>query len=111
MSSVQEFAWAGSVSWGTMRPMDLIPRFMEVLEALNPMEAEGLERDFPLVLGVHDRSAEDSEAYHEQEDICLDALFDALKSCAPDGYYFGSTEGDGCDYGFWRCEEESDSDE
>lgn len=37
----------------------------------------------------------------EQQDYCLDALFDALNDLAPSYCYFGSQEGDGADYGFW----------
>jgi hypothetical protein len=92
------FAYAGSVSSGTMRTEDLIDAFVPVLEALDAKH------------GVHAAliaevlAIEDFDSEVEDEDGLLEALFDALNECAPEGYYFGSHEGDGADYGFWQVE-------
>lgn len=70
-----------TISHGTMRPEDLIPKFLEVLEELNP------------------------EAGQEAQSQFLSELFDLLDQEAPEGFYFGSHPGDGSDYGFWQMEE------
>lgn len=70
-----------TISHGTMRPEDLIPKLLEVLEELNP------------------------EAGQEAQSQFLSELFDLLDQEAPEGFYFGSHPGDGSDYGFWQMEE------
>jgi hypothetical protein len=47
--------------------------------------------------------AEANENFHMTE--IVNDLMDALNEYAPDGYYFGSIEGDGADFGFWQDEE------
>src|ERR1039458_1517376 len=41
----------------------------------------------------------------EDADYDLESLFDALEAYAPEGFYFGSHPGDGCDYGYWLSED------
>jgi len=45
----------------------------------------------------------DDSEWWDSEDAhwYLEGLFDALNDLAPEGYYFGSHEGNGSDYGFW----------
>ncbi len=88
------FAYIGSVSSGTMRPEDLIPRFLYVLGQLDKPAHDALVEEYEDVLDSDDPDA-------EQQDYALEALFDALDQCAPPYCYFGSHEGDGADYGFW----------
>lgn len=87
------FAHAGTVSHGTMRPEDLIPAFLDVLRELAPERAADFERTH-LVVPVD--GLED-----EEQAEALDELFTLLDNAAPEGYTFGSHEGDGSDYGFW----------
>lgn len=89
----------GTVSWGTMRPEDLIPRFVDTLKELHCQdsivkEAEAIE-DF-------------DNADAEDLDAILDYLFEHLSEHAPKGCYFGAHEGDGADYGFWAFESEDE---
>lgn len=106
----------GSISHGTMREEDLIPRFVATLDALK--EEESLSK-FPnvaryariddVLMGIEQQRLKLTwGAYFVSEDASydLEVLFDLLNEYAPDGYYFGSHPGDGADYGFWQSEEE-----
>lgn len=86
----------GSVSWGTHLPQDLIPRFIDTLAQLDPHKAKVFRAELP-------EDLEPNDPYWESEEAqwLLEELFDTLDEFAPDGYYFGSHEGDGSDFGFW----------
>ena len=47
-----------------------------------------------------------SEKEEEAQMFLNEDLFDFLSDIAPDGYYFGNTEGDGACFGFFKEEEE-----
>jgi len=118
------FAYEGSISYGTLRPRDLISAFSHALEDLNPMEAKGIRQDHKAVYRVLDAGLWDfveeatlnddrwpgvetgrwRRTWLEKSDSCLEALQDALEAQTPDGYYFGAHEGDGADFGFWPVE-------
>jgi hypothetical protein len=94
--------WANvSVSTGTMREQDLIPAFEDVLrQAGEPLP------DRPA--GVRKLMSRKRLADGDWDDVSWylnEELFGALDDIAPDGCYFGSHPGDGCDYGFWSEEE------
>jgi len=93
----------GSVSHGTMRPEDLIPRFLDVLKELD----EPAHRKIVSIYGdiIDTLGDNDATSDPEQDDECLTACFDALDRCCPPYFYFGSHQGDGSDYGFWLSEE------
>ena len=95
---MKQFAFAGTISWGTLRPQDLIPRFAGVLAEMGELtpDEKTLVQE---AQGLTDYKA-------EQAAYVLDELFDALREHAPEGYYFGANEGDGADFGFWSEEEE-----
>jgi hypothetical protein len=115
---MSEFQFAGTVSWGTMREADLAPKFMEVLEVLDPDRAKEIRAEYEdLFTAVEeaggwdefmDEHAFDSDVRETVGYLVWEALYDALNDCAPDGMYFGNTEGDGSDYGFWALEPEED---
>lgn len=66
-----------------------------------------LERD-ALRLSVTRYPGRIDGTYDNPEAACnvIDDLFDLLDDLAPNGYYFGATDGDGSDFGFWTiCEE------
>jgi hypothetical protein len=96
--------WMGkSVSTATLREIDLIPAFEEVLDAA------GVEYDRPasadkLLLG---QSLTDDE-WEEVGFYLNEELFDRLDEIAPEGTYFGAHPGDGADFGFWPVEEEDE---
>lgn len=88
-----------SVSHGTMRPQDLIPRYMNAI------------RDTPEYLQIMHvvpthAFEDDGAAWWDSENAAffLEDLTDTLENYAPKGYYFGSHPGDGSDYGYWKHE-------
>jgi len=108
--------WRGTISEGTHRRRDLIPRFVSVLSDI--VEESTLEpgADHPSrvrVVGEMDSRLGDIErnmsldGYYtsDQSDTDLERLFDMMNSYAPDGFYFGAHPGDGADFGFWINEE------
>lgn len=97
---MEEFAYAGTVIHGTMRPQDLIPAFLDCLQELDPAAYAAID-------GVPDDSWDDDSWFWESDDAAwlIEELFDALDAAAPEGYYFGAHPGDGADYGFWQIEE------
>jgi hypothetical protein len=86
------FAHMGTVSEGTERPEDTIPKFLDLLRTLAPPRATQVEQDWRAVI---------ANPAHEDALECADALFEILSEFAPPGVYFGTLEGDGSDYGFW----------
>lgn len=101
-----------SVSHATMRNEDLIPTFIEVLFALNREKARNVWKDnINLLTALCDKQCgKEGDEYWESDDateVCF-SLFDLLDSESPNGFYFGSNEGDLCDYGFWRNESDDD---
>jgi hypothetical protein len=93
----------GTVSSGTMREQDLIPRFLEVLDEHAPAKAKELLDLYPNTLENLD-DEDDSDEF--ARGMLLSDLFEALNEIAPEGHYFGAHEGDGADYGFWPGEED-----
>lgn len=92
---MKQVDFIGSVSCGTMRPEDLIPKFMDILIEYNVEVYNSFMSDPDFLIG-----------YEENQGRLLDALLDELNDLSPDGYYFGSHPGDGSDYGYWRVEED-----
>lgn len=92
----------GSVSHGTLRKEDLIPRFSEVLKECVFMNDLPLE-DFNDL--IHEANTVDFTS--DRADSILEELFDALNEFAPDNAIFGAHEGDGSDFGFWELENDN----
>lgn len=88
------------VSEGTMGVNALIRKYLDVLETYAPdnykayIEAnpELKDRNVWMALDVQDKS------------YIVDELADELDKIAPEGYYFGASEGDGACYGFWEVD-------
>jgi hypothetical protein len=98
--SIKVHGAPGTVSEGTTNPDHLIPAFSIELRTLDPDAMDRIEIEFP---ELEDNDPEDLDP--EMVGYILEALFNALEECAPDGYYFGAHPGDGADYGFWPVEE------
>lgn len=85
------------VSDGTMRSEDLIPKFLNVLKVYGRDVYDKYIDENPEVL---DLSGMDDETMG----WVVDELFDKLNEIAPEGYSFGSQDGDGACYGFWSVD-------
>lgn len=82
----------------TARPEDLIPAFLTELFKVDPKQAARI---------LNEVFADLPESYLRSEPavLILHDLVDLLDANAPSGYYFGVTEGDSSDYGFWELPE------
>jgi len=89
----------GSISWGTLRSQDLIPSFMDVLLEHDMSAARALQKEYREVF----QNIDNDEFMDASEDATwlVEALFEALNEHAPPFHYFGATDGDGSDFGFW----------
>lgn len=89
-----------SISHATMRPQDLIPRFLDFLREYAPEKYTQVIHP-PVV--PSDALDEDHPWWGSEEaHYLLEDLFDALEEIAPEGCYFGAHPGDGSNYGFWE---------
>lgn len=91
-----------SVSWGTMQDVDLIPKLESVLDEAGvaytrPPAVEKLMADEDALTDAE----RDEVSWYLAED-----LWEAMDDIAPEGCYFGASEGDGADFGFWRTSED-----
>lgn len=98
----------GTVSHGTLRTCDLIPAFLDALREVAP-DAYAQVVCTPFSVIPSDASGDNSHEFWESDDAqsLLESLFDTLNEYAPEGYYFGAHLGDGSDFGFWECDDES----
>lgn len=104
MKRVVDFS--GSVSEATMRTQDLVPSFLDVLSQYDPETCARIEADMVKTFGSSDLD-DDDDAW-DTEDMAYilnEDLWEALNELAPEGFYFGSHPGDGCDYGYWLSED------
>lgn len=102
----------GSVIWGTLREEDLIPAFMSELEKRDNNAVDVLTATYSFDGWPFDKSGlHFSEVFwgkcKELAPYLLADLFDALNQVAPEGCYFGPSEGDGTDFSFWATKEEA----
>lgn len=82
----------GSVSTGTLRDADLLASFADELESFH------YRRYAKLISEA--RSLLDNDPDGIASDV-VNELRDALDECAPSYLYFGASEGDGADFGWW----------
>lgn len=91
-----EYAPIGTVSQATMRCEDLIPVFVECLEALDT------EKIYTDVINEGKNIIKNELWEDEDTEIYLNEdLWDSLDNFAPPYCYFGSHFGDCSDFGFW----------
>ena len=103
IGEIMKFKHFGSVSHGTMREEDLIPAFIDLLEELDSKKAEEFKLSWFSELLLEDREETLSQM--------TESLFELLEGFAPTGLYFGAHPGDGSDYGYWVCEDQSWADD
>lgn len=96
-----------SVIHGTLRNCDLVPAFLDVIQDTAEYEQIIDTNNWKLHV-ITDPTADENDERWETDDMCalVEELFDVLMSYAPDGYYFGTTEGDGSDFGYWKIVED-----
>jgi hypothetical protein len=103
----------GSISHGTMRAEDLLPKFLFAIEELDQSRAtkfntELIECGFGYSqcgacgLGNRDKWP---EGFDDYADDFVNELADALNELAPPYFYFGAHPSDGADYGFWLTDD------
>lgn len=109
----------GTISHATLNPEHLLRRFSSALEDQITLNGGflSLPENFPMrdrlakLLGdAQDAYQDDGETLKDEQDAAemVDELIDALEEFAPPYCYFGATEGDGSDFGFWPSRESID---
>ena len=93
-----------SVSHATLRPQDLIERFVWVLKQDGPRKHKQIIQDANVWLEAFAQTPND-DSLDEEGGYLLEDLFNTLNDIAPKDYYFGAHPGDGVDFGFWKVEE------
>ena len=94
------------ISHGTLRSYDLFHAFRDALKRYAPRGYITKNR-----LGfffVPKRAKyDDNHAFWQTEDasILVNQMQDALNDIAPEGFYFGNTQGDGSAFGWWPIED------
>lgn len=95
----------GTISHGTLRTPDLLEAFGWELQHISDTDAhqalaeEARRRAHYFTWNDLPDGEEVEETEADSE--LVNALADALNECAPPYCYFGNTEGDGSDFGFW----------
>lgn len=90
----------GTVSHGTMNSRHLIESFESELQRLVSL------RSFAHIKKEKKAWRNSGKAWKDVwREEYVNFLFDCLDTVAPEGCYFGATEGDGSDYGFWKIED------
>lgn len=93
----------GSVSWGTMRTEDLLPTFLGELQRLDPDVVTRIVTEYGVYLD-HNLLSDWIRDNPDDADIMLhESVWEALNELAPPYMYFGSSECDGADYGWWSA--------
>lgn len=90
----------GSISWGTLRNEDLIPKFLDELIYCG-VGVDNLSQEWANIKINNQQNSEDADWL--LEDIML-----RLMGLAPEGIVFGTTLGDGADFGWWQYDDDDD---
>jgi hypothetical protein len=117
----------GTVCSGTNLPYDLVPGFMNVLAKFYPEAyddtlgnlnelAIGMGFDsYDAVLDMTQKVSLDDLPYEYWYSdgvihILYESIWNFMNQIALSGYYFGSSEGDSFNYGYWKFNDEDDWD-
>src|SRR6201981_750904 len=103
-----KYASIGSISHGTLRTEDLLATFASELDTLVKRNYDAFDKPvifkFAAMIGAAETMTDD----HDSADELVIELQDALNEFAPPYCYFGNTEGDGSDFGFWPSMDQID---
>ena len=96
----------GTIIHGTLRNEDVIPALLRYLENM-PKLLVSVHQGTLVTIQDEVRSIEIREDWDSEyaTDVSM-GLFDAINQHLPEGFYCGSTEGDGSDFGIWRLDTE-----
>lgn len=113
---VQQF---GTISSGTLRSNDIVPRFLQFLESNAKDEFDKITSENPDLANAY-KDREEKHIYgnimlvewNEENPFwaseeCFDVtcdLIDLIDRLCPQGYYFGQSEGNGSDFGFFEVD-------
>ncbi len=104
-----------SVSHATLKEEHLIERFISFIEGVyNELSASQQKKFNEIKAEVNLLEREEDGDFVDAETagyILNEDLFDLMNDIAPEGTYFGSSEGDGSDFGFWNSFDEYEEDE
>ncbi len=104
------------VSDGTLNPDHLIPKYLRWLGSFKwrPViqhQVEELENQWEELQTKGDEVTDDDVDNMVERDDILESLANLMMDLAPEGSYFGSSEGDGALIGFWEYENEDGDNE
>lgn len=114
---ILRFVKLGTISHATMRPQDLIPKFITYLSHAYRGKYIGWEEykkhgyskeNSRLALRMSHVNGREDHPYWTSDEASWDLnemLWNAMQCFAPPLCYFGSHPGDGSDYGFWLGED------
>jgi len=98
-------AQIGSISHGTLRTEDLLDAFATELSWLARDINDAAQRTIYQELAAEAENAETDDNGElvdaDQASDLVNELIDAMNELAPPFCYFGASEGDGSDFGFW----------
>jgi hypothetical protein len=94
------FPWI--VSCDTLKTETLLVKFWSAAEQTGIILSAQLLADLTLLVGEDSKESDWNDQLASES---LAELHDALNSAAPDGFQFGSEEGDGACFGFWLQED------
>lgn len=87
----------GSISNGTLQPEDLLAAFAPECRIFGGRAGAKLEREWGKMKAWDDMTEDEQE---DAQDL-LEEMTECLQNAAPDFMTFGTSEGDGADFGFW----------
>lgn len=93
----------GSISEGTLDPVDLIEAFADTINELDETGHFSDETAAALAFIEEDVPSDPDEAsaFDDELEYMLAKMMEILDELAPPYCYFGAHPGDGADYGFW----------